>query len=113
MDAAPVLDYLARDKIPSSGALGPVSMLKAFAQSVGRKFIKGTPLVAGFALSHHRKSSKCPVQLIVWQSATGHPPPISSYPKSARNHSTSSKNDLTTRTCDDGKLHPSCTHRFA
>lgn len=41
MDAAPVLDYLARDHIPSSGALGPVSMLKAFAQSVGRKFIKG------------------------------------------------------------------------
>jgi len=44
MDAAPVLDYLARDSIPSSGALGPVSMLKAFAQSVGRKFIKGHAL---------------------------------------------------------------------
>jgi hypothetical protein len=44
MDAAPVLDYLARDSIPSSGALGPVSMLKAFAQSVGRKFIKGYAL---------------------------------------------------------------------
>jgi REP element-mobilizing transposase RayT len=41
MDAAPVLDYLARDSIPSSGALGAVSMLKAFAQSVGRKFLKG------------------------------------------------------------------------
>jgi len=41
MDAAPVLDYLARDRIPSFGALGPVSLLRAFAQSVGRKFIKG------------------------------------------------------------------------
>lgn len=41
MNAAPVLDYLARDCIPSFGALGAVSMLKAFAQSVGRKFVKG------------------------------------------------------------------------
>lgn len=41
MNAAPVLDYLAWDSIPSSGALGAVSMLKAFAQSVGRKFVKG------------------------------------------------------------------------
>jgi len=41
MEAAPVLDYLARDDIPSLGALGPVSMLKAFADSVGRSFIKG------------------------------------------------------------------------
>ncbi len=41
MDAAPVLDYLAKDYIPSFGALGPVSMLRAFAKSVGRKFIKG------------------------------------------------------------------------
>ncbi len=41
MDAAPVLDYLARDDIPSLGAMGPISMLKAFAQSVGRKFVKG------------------------------------------------------------------------
>jgi hypothetical protein len=41
MDAEPVLDYLARDDIPSLGAMGPVSMLKTFAQSVGRKFVKG------------------------------------------------------------------------
>ena len=41
MDASPVLDYLATDELPSFGALGPVSMLKAFAKSVGRKFIKG------------------------------------------------------------------------
>jgi len=41
MDAAPVLDYLARNDIPSLGALGPVSMLRAFANSVGRAFIKG------------------------------------------------------------------------
>ena len=41
MDAAPVLDYLAKDDQPGFGALGPVSMLRAFATSVGRKFIKG------------------------------------------------------------------------
>ena len=41
MDAAPVLDYLAKDDLPSFSALGPVSMLKAFARSVGQSFIKG------------------------------------------------------------------------
>jgi hypothetical protein len=41
MDAAPVLDYLSEDNLPSFGAIGPVSMLKVFAKSVGRKFIKG------------------------------------------------------------------------
>jgi putative transposase len=41
MGASPVLDYLAKDDIPSFGALGPVSMLRAFARSVGRSFIKG------------------------------------------------------------------------
>jgi REP element-mobilizing transposase RayT len=41
MDASPVLDYLAKDDIPSIGALGSVSMLRAFAKSVGRRFIKG------------------------------------------------------------------------
>ena len=41
MDASPVLDYLAKDDLPGFGALGPVSMLKAFANSVGRKFVKG------------------------------------------------------------------------
>jgi len=41
MNAAPVLDYLAKDEIASFGALGPVSRLRAFATSVGRKFIKG------------------------------------------------------------------------
>lgn len=41
MDAAPVLIYLAKDHIPAFGALGPVSMLKVFAKSVGRCFIKG------------------------------------------------------------------------
>ncbi len=41
MDAAPVLDYLAKDDLPSFGALGPVSMLRVFAKSVGRAFIKG------------------------------------------------------------------------
>ena len=41
MGASPVLDYLANDDIPSFGALGPVGMLKAFARSVGRSFIKG------------------------------------------------------------------------
>jgi hypothetical protein len=41
MDAKPVVAYLAKDDLPGFGALGPVSMLKAFAKSVGRSFIKG------------------------------------------------------------------------
>ncbi len=41
MDASPVLDYLSRDELPGFGALGSVSRLKAFAKSIGRKFIKG------------------------------------------------------------------------
>jgi hypothetical protein len=41
MDAAPVLNYLAKADQPTFGALGPVSMLRAFASSVGRSFIKG------------------------------------------------------------------------
>jgi len=41
MDAAPVLNYLAKDDLPSLGALGPVSLLRVFAKSVGQKFIKG------------------------------------------------------------------------
>jgi len=41
MDAAPVLDYLVKNDMPSFGALGPVSMLKVFAKSIGRKFVKG------------------------------------------------------------------------
>jgi len=44
MDAAPVLDYLGRADQPMLGALGPVSRLRAFAQSVGRSFIKGQSL---------------------------------------------------------------------
>ena len=44
MNAAPVLNYLAKDDIPSLGALGPVSMLKAFAKSVGWKFVKSHAL---------------------------------------------------------------------
>ena len=41
MDASPVLDYLAKDDLPGFGAMGPVSMLRDFAKSVGRSFIKG------------------------------------------------------------------------
>jgi len=41
MDAAPVLDILAKGDLPAFGALGPVSMLRAFAKSVGRRFIRG------------------------------------------------------------------------
>jgi REP element-mobilizing transposase RayT len=41
MDAAPVVGYLAKDDLPGFGAMGPVSMLRAFAKSVGRSFIKG------------------------------------------------------------------------
>ena len=44
MNAAPVLKYLARDDVPSPGALGPVSRLRNFAASVGRKFVKGHAL---------------------------------------------------------------------
>lgn len=40
MDAAPVLDYLAKDDIPSLGALGPVHKLRVFAKSVGRVFVR-------------------------------------------------------------------------
>jgi len=41
MEASPALDYLSNDNLSSFGALGPVSMLRVFAKSVGRKFIKG------------------------------------------------------------------------
>jgi hypothetical protein len=41
MKASPVLSYLAKDDLPSTGALGPVRMLRVFAASVGRKFVKG------------------------------------------------------------------------
>jgi len=41
MNAKPVLKYLAKDDLPSPAALGSVSMLRAFAASIGRKFIKG------------------------------------------------------------------------
>jgi REP element-mobilizing transposase RayT len=44
MDAPPVLDYLGKAEPLVFGALGPVSMLRAFAQSVGRRFIKGQSL---------------------------------------------------------------------
>jgi hypothetical protein len=44
MDAAPVLNYLGKADQPTFSALGPVSMLKAFALSVGRSFIKGHSL---------------------------------------------------------------------
>ena len=41
MDAAPVVGYFSKDDLPWFSALGPVSMLKTFAKSVGRSFIKG------------------------------------------------------------------------
>jgi len=41
MDAAPVLSYLGKADQVMFGALGPVSMLRSFARSVGRSFIKG------------------------------------------------------------------------
>jgi REP element-mobilizing transposase RayT len=41
MNASPVLKYLSKDDWPSTGALGPVSRLRDFAASVGRKFVKG------------------------------------------------------------------------
>jgi putative transposase len=44
MDAAPVLNYLGKADQPTFGALGPVSMLREFASSVGRSFINGQSL---------------------------------------------------------------------
>ena len=41
MKASPVLKYLAKSDLPSTGALGPVSRLRSFATSIGRKFVKG------------------------------------------------------------------------
>lgn len=41
MDAAPVLNYLSRTEKQSITALGPVSLLRAFAHSVGQHFVKG------------------------------------------------------------------------
>ncbi len=40
----PLLDYLGKTSKPRYGALGPVSRLRAFAKSVGRKFVKGQSL---------------------------------------------------------------------
>ena len=44
MRAAPVLAYLVKQEKHTSTALGPVSMLRAFAKSVGRQFVKGQSL---------------------------------------------------------------------
>ena len=44
MQATPVLEYLAKHEKHTSAALGPVSMLRAFAKSVGRRFVKGQSL---------------------------------------------------------------------
>jgi len=44
MDEVPVLDYLSRADQPTFDAVGPVSMLKAFALSAGRSFVKGQSL---------------------------------------------------------------------
>jgi len=41
MEAAPVLDYISRVDQPSFRALGPVSLLRVFAQSIGQRFVKG------------------------------------------------------------------------
>ena len=44
MDASPVLDYLGKADQPTFSALGPVSLLRAFAQSLGQCFVKGQML---------------------------------------------------------------------
>lgn len=44
MDAAPVLGYLGKAEQTTFAALGPVSMLREFALSVGRRFVKGQSL---------------------------------------------------------------------
>jgi putative transposase len=47
MGSAPVLNYLRKADQPVFGAIGPVTMLRAFAKSVGRSFIKGQALGNG------------------------------------------------------------------
>lgn len=44
MDASPLLDYLGKADQPAFSALGPVSTLRAFAQSLGQSFVKGQAL---------------------------------------------------------------------
>jgi putative transposase len=44
MDALPILDYLGKSDQATFSALGPVSRLRAFAQSLGRCFVKGQVL---------------------------------------------------------------------
>ncbi|MGA9573282.1 MAG: hypothetical protein WBS20_04965 [Lysobacterales bacterium] len=44
MDTSPVLDYLSKADQPTFSALGTVSMLKSFARSLGRSFVKGQAL---------------------------------------------------------------------
>jgi len=44
MDASPLLDYLAKADQPAFSALGPVSALRAFAQSLRKSFVKGQAL---------------------------------------------------------------------
>jgi hypothetical protein len=44
MDASPILEYLGKADQPTFSALGPVSMLRAFAQSLGQCFVKGQVL---------------------------------------------------------------------
>lgn len=44
MDASPLLDYLAKADQPAFSALGPVSTLRAFAQSLRQGFVKGQAL---------------------------------------------------------------------
>jgi hypothetical protein len=44
MDASPILEYLGKADQPTFSALGPVSMLRVFAQSLGQCFVKGQVL---------------------------------------------------------------------
>jgi REP element-mobilizing transposase RayT len=44
MDASPVLNYLGKADQPTFSALGPVSMLREFAHSLGQCFVKGQVL---------------------------------------------------------------------
>jgi len=44
MEATPVLDYISRTDQPTFRALGPVSMLRVFARSIGQRFVKGQVL---------------------------------------------------------------------
>ncbi len=62
MGVALVLNYLSQADQPSFNALGPVSMLRAFAQSIGQRFVKGQ--VLGISAPWYGTSGGCLCSLL-------------------------------------------------